>query len=379
MSGDVLRDRFQIIIVGGGIAGASFAYFLSERGVTDVLLLEKEEAPGYHATGRSAAVLCRIELVPVVLDLCVASADFLFNPPQGFSEHPLIRPNGIMVALVGETWSAFQQLVPMFEERRVPLELLSPRQAATRVPVLNPEALDGAAFLPEDGNLDVNELLSGYLRSARSRGLEVRTGCEVIGIINEGGRCSGVVTPAGELRGQWVVNAAGAWAGRIAELAGASPISLTPMRRCAVTFAAPDGVDVSGWPMVGSEDHKLYFEPEAGGLLMSPMDEHPMEPCDASPDDLTIAEGMERLRVLAPAIVPQALRAKWAGLRTFAPDRAPVVGPDPLRPGFFWLAGQGGTGIETSPALGRVAAELLTDGNTGLIDARQLDPARFAG
>jgi D-arginine dehydrogenase len=372
------RNRYQVIIIGGGIAGASFAYFLSERGVTDVLLLEKEEAPGYHATGRSAAVLCRIQLVPVVLDLLVVAADFLFNPPEGFSQYPLIRQNGILIALVGETWSAFQQLVPMFEEREVPLELLTPQQAAQRVPVLNPEALDGAAHLPEDGHLDVNELLANYLRVAKSRGVEVRPRCEVTGITTEGGRCSGVVTPAGELRAQWVVNAAGAWAGQIAGLASASPVSLTPMRRCAVTFAAPDGVDVSNWPMVGSEDHKLYFEPDAGGLLMSPMDEHPMEPCDAQPDDLAIAEGMERLKTLAPAIVPRALKSKWAGLRTFAPDRAPVVGPDPLRPGFFWLAGQGGTGIETSPALGRLAADLLVDGKTGLIDAGQVDPGRFA-
>jgi D-arginine dehydrogenase len=145
-----------------------------------------------------------------------------------------------------------------------------------------------------------------------------------------------------------------------------------------VNFAAPHGVDVSGWPMVGSEDHKVYFEPDGGGLLMSPMDEFPMEPCDARPDDLTIAEGMERLRVLAPDIVPQALKSKWAGLRTFTPDRAPVVGEDPTRPGFFWLAGQGGTGIETSPALGRIAAELLLDGRTGMIDAGPLHPGRFA-
>jgi D-arginine dehydrogenase len=197
-------------------------------------------------------------------------------------------------------------------------------------------------------------------------------------LLVEKGRCAGVVTPGGEIRSRWVVNAAGAWAGRLARQVGAAPIPMTPLRRCAVTFSPPAGVDTTRWPMVASEDLKVYFKPDAGRLLMSPMDEAVSEPCDARPDDLTIAEGMERLRELAPAIVPQALKSKWAGLRTFCPDRLPVVGPDPFLPGFFWHAGQGGSGIETSPELGRVAVDLLLDGASKGFDAGPLDPARLA-
>jgi glycine/D-amino acid oxidase-like deaminating enzyme len=185
-----------------------------------------------------------------------------------------------------------------------------------------------------------------------------------------------VVTAEGEIHARWVVNAAGAWAGKLAALAGAAPIALVPHRRTIVTFAAP--VDVRGWPMVHSDDDRLYFAPESGGLLLSPMDEDPMEPCDARPDDEVIARGFARLAGLAPSLVPQTLRRKWSGLRTFAPDRVPVVGEDPRVRGFFWLAGQGGCGIETSGALGPIAADLLVEGTTERFDARALSPARFA-
>jgi len=159
-------------------------------------------------------------------------------------------------------------------------------------------------------------------------------------------------------------------------LAGAAPIALVPHRRTIVTFAAP--ADVRGWPLVQSDADRLYFAPESGGLLLSPMDEEPMEPCDARPDDEVIAQGFARLAGLAPSLVPQTLRRKWSGLRTFAPDRVPVVGEDARVPGFFWLAGQGGAGIETSGALGPIAADLLVAGKTERFDARALSAARFA-
>ena len=158
------------------------------------------------------------------------------------------------------------------------------------------------------------------------------------------------MTGEGDLRARFVVNAAGAWAGKLAALAGASPIAIVAHRRTIVTFAAP--IDVRHWPMVHSDDDHLYFVPESGGLLLSPMDEDAMEPCDARPDDEVIARGLARLASLAPSLVPQTLRRKWSGLRSFAPDRVPVVGEDPRVHGFFGLAGQGGCGIETSGAIG---------------------------
>jgi D-arginine dehydrogenase len=372
------RKQFEVIIIGGGIAGASLAYFLAERGMTEVVLLEREAQPGYHTTGRSAASLVEWDPIPALQELKLQSAPFLRHPPSGFAEQPVLHPSGILATFQEPVWSAAQQVAPLLAERGVQIELLSPSAVVERVPVLSPAHVDGGILLPEDGHLDVHELLWSYLRQARRRGVETRWGVEVTAIRTEGRQCRSVVTSAGELATRWVVNAAGAWAGTVASMASATPIPITPRRRTIITFAAPDGLDVGRWPLVDDEAHRLYFKPESGGLLASPMDEEPLPPCDARPDDLVIAETIERLRYLAPRLVPKALRRTWAGLRTFTPDRVLAVGADPLVRGFFWLAGQGGCGIETSPAVGRIATDLLLDGRTDRFDAALLDPARFA-
>jgi D-arginine dehydrogenase len=371
------RERFEVVIVGCGIAGASLAHFLAERGVTDILILEREEQPGYHATGRSAGVLVRMDPVVSVLGLKLLAAPFLREPPSGFAGHPLLEPSGILALLQGPLWELFQKVAPGLEAAGVATELLSPSEIVTRVPVLKAELFDGGVLLPEDGRIDVHELLWSYLRHARSRGAELCCGVEVVGVRTDRGRCVGVTTEEGEIRARWVVNAAGAWAGRLGRLAGAAPIELVPMRRSAIAFAAPPGIEASAWPLVTSFEHPLYFSPEAGGLYASPMDEVPSEPCDAQADDLGVAQTIDRLETQAPRLVPRTLRRKWAGLRTFSPDRGLVVGEDPLVKGFFWLAGQGGCGIETSPAVGEIAADLLIDGSTERIDAASLAPERF--
>ena len=371
------REHFEVVIVGCGIAGASLAHFLAERSVTDILILEREEQPGYHATGRSAGVLVRMDPVVSVLSLKLLAAPFLREPPSGFSAHPLLEPSGILALLQGPLWELFQQVAPGLEAAGVATELLSPSEIVTRVPVLKAELFDGGVLLPEDGRIDVHELLWSYLRHARSRGAELRCGVEVVGVRVERGRCTAVATAGGEIRARWVVNAAGAWAGGLGRLAGAAPIELVPMRRSAIAFDAPPEIEASAWPLVTSFSHPLYFSPEAGGLYASPMDEVPSEPCDAQADDLGVAQTIDRLEKQAPRLVPRTLRRKWAGLRTFSPDRGLVVGEDPLVKGFFWLAGQGGCGIETSPAVGAIAADLLIDGSTERIDAASLAPGRF--
>ena len=370
-----MDERFEVVIVGGGIAGASLAYFLAERGLTDVLVLEREPQPGYHATGRSAAVLAELDPISTLQQLKARAAGFLRHPPPGFADVPLLTPSGIMGLFREPLWSALREALPLVAEAGTRVELLSPADALARVPVLSPDRFDGAAFLPEDGAIDVHALLWGYLGHARRRCAELRTGVEVRGVRVDAGHVSGVVTADGTIGARWVVNAAGAWAATIGTLAGAAPIPLVPHRRTIVVFDTP--LDVRGWPMVVSDDERLYFAPESGGLKLSPMDEEPMEPCDARPDDVVVAEGLERLARLAPALVPRAIRRKWSGLRTFAPDRVPVVGEDPRVRGFFWLAGQGGCGIETSPLLGRLAADLLVDGASDAFDATVLAPSRF--
>jgi D-arginine dehydrogenase len=369
------RARFEVVIVGGGIAGASLAYFLAERGVTDVLLLEREDQPGHHATGRSAAVLAELDANPTLQRLKVLSATFLRDPPAGFSESPLLEPSGVMALFREPAWSAFRQAAPLIVEGGTRVELLSPVDAVARVPVLLPERFDGAALVPNDGHIDVHGLLWGYLGHARRRGVEQRFGVEVRAVRVEAGRATGVVTDTGTVAARWVVDAAGAWAGRVATLAEASAIPLVPHRRTIVVFDVP--VDARTWPMVGSDADRLYFAPESGGLKLSPMDEDPMEPCDPQPDERVIAEGLARLGTLAPAIVPRTLRRRWSGLRTFSPDRVHVVGEDRRVRGFFWLAGQGGCGIETSPIIGQIAADLIVDGKTERFDASLLAPSRF--
>jgi D-arginine dehydrogenase len=346
--------------------------------VGPILLLERESAPGHHATGRSAAMLNELDGVRTLQQIKRLGGMFLREPPAGFTERPLVDSAGVMIVFDQSQRLYLDTIVPTLAADGIAHAVLDSGEAQARVDVLDPASFAGAVWQPESGNLDVHELLSCYLRHARARGVELRCGEEVAGVMVERGRVVGVATTNGVIRARSVVNAAGAWAGPLARMAGAAPIAITPKRRSAVTFAAPDGLDARGWPMVMHADRSVYFEPEGDGFLMSPMDEAPSEACDARPDDLTIAEAMERLRGFAPRIVPQALRRKWAGLRTFAPDRVHVVGPDPVVDGFFWLAGQGGCGIESSPAIGAIAADLFVDGKTERFDAALLSPSRFA-
>ena len=371
------KSDFDAIIIGCGIAGASLAYFLAERGVTDILILEREEQPGYHATGRSAAALLEFDPVPSVQQLKILGAQFLRNPPNGFSENPLLRPSGILVMMKGPLWNSAQQIVPGLRQAGVVVDVLSEEEAVPIVPVVSPQNFDGALFFSEDGHIDVHELLWSYLRHARRRGAELRSGEEVKGLKVEQGRCEGVITSAGEYHAPWVIDAAGAWAGKIREWAGPSSVQLTPYRRTIITFAAPGGLEVKTWPLAADLTHELYFSPESGGLLASPMDEEPMEPCDARPDDLVVAQTIERLKQLTPRLVPKSIIRKWAGLRTFAPDQAMVIGEDQALKGFFWLSGQGGAGIETSAAVGQIASDLIIEGRTGLMDVKPISPARF--
>jgi D-arginine dehydrogenase len=372
------RREFEVVIVGSGIAGASLAYFLAERGLTDVLLLEREAQPGHHATGRSAATLVEWDPIPILQALKVQGGAFLRHPPPGFCEHPLLDPHGILVTFQEPLWSGVRAALGGMAERGTTLRELSRAEVLDRMPVLVPEHVDGGVLLPEDGHIDVHGLLWGYLGRASRRGVRRRCGVEVHDVRVEGGRVRGVVTSAGEFGARWVVDAAGAWAGPIAALAGAAPIPLTPLRRTIVAFAVPDGIDTRGWPLVSNESHRLYFGPESGGVFACPMDEEPMPPCDARPDEVVVAEAIEKIRTLAPPLAPTTLRRTWAGLRTFAPDRVLVVGEDPRVAGFFWLAGQGGCGIETSGAVGQIAADLIVSGRTERLDAARLSPARFA-
>ncbi len=371
------RSDFEVVIVGGGIAGASLAYFLAERGVTDLALLERESQHGYHSTGRSAATLVESDPIAPVQQLKAMGGRFLRNPPEGFAENALLNPCPVMLLYRRGNQSQFEAKIAGLRRDHIGFQVLSASEAIAQVPALALEDADRAVVLSDDGRIDVHELLTSYLRHARSHGATIRTSSEVRELVVENGRCVGVVTDAGTLTARWVVDAAGAWAGQIAKLAGAADIPLEPRRRTIVTFAPPSNLSVSGWPFLISEADQIYFAPESGGLLLSPMDQEPIEPCDVQPDDEVIAAAIERLRGLAPSLVPTSLKRKWSGLRTFSPDAIPVVGEDPRIKGFFWLAGQQGFGIESSPAIGQIAADLIARGTTDRFDASILSPARF--
>jgi D-arginine dehydrogenase len=369
----------DILIVGGGIAGAGAAYELAA--FASVIVLEREPQFGYHSTGRSAASFTENYGSLLIRRLAMASRAFLEEPPADFCEHPLLTPRGMFTIaredqldILGRQFDVARSLVPTI--RRIDVAA-----AIARVPILRPDYVAGVFEEPYSMELDVHGLHQGYLKGARARGARLVVNAGVEAIERRDGRWS-VTTAAGSFTAATIVNAAGAWADTIATHAGVSPLGLVPKRRTAFHIPAPPGVDIRDWPMVNDAGEQFYFKTDAGQLFVSPADATPSPPMDAYPDDLDVAAGVERFERATTVNVRRVSRA-WAGLRTFASDGAPVVGFDPGVEGFFWLAGQGGYGIKTSPVLSRTCACLIRDGHLpedlaalGVTSA-ELSPARL--
>ena len=370
----------DILVIGGGIAGARAAYELAAA--AKVILLERETHCGYHATGRSAASFTENYGTAVVRRLAMAGRSFFETPPEGFAEHPLVRPRGMItiartdqIDALDEEFARAQRFLPSM--RRMDVE-----EALSLVPVLRADYLAGAIFEPDSRDIDVHGLHQGYLKALKARGGVIVTDAEVEAIERNGGRWS-VRTRAGDFTAAKLVNAAGAWADEIARRAGAQPVGLTPRRRTAFTINAPAGAAIADWPLVNDVGAAFYFKPDAGQLLVSPADAAPSPPTDAQADEYELALGIDRLE-RATSIPVRKINRKWAGLRTFAGDGNPVVGEDPLIRGFFWLAGQGGYGFKTAPALSRIIAGLILTGalpeeatDRGLT-AEEISPGRFS-
>jgi D-arginine dehydrogenase len=339
----------DFLIVGGGIAGASAAWALAAG--ARVALLEAEERCGYHSTGRSAALFADAHGAPVPRALGAASRPFFEQPPPGFCDVPLVTPRGALQIARADQRAALRRVIDGGLDR------LSVDEALRVVPVLRPDYVAGAALEPGAMDIDVDALLQGFLRGLEARGGTVHTRSRIVALERRGGRWIGATATSLAFRAPTVINAAGAWADEIARLAGVRPIGLRPLRRTAFLVRPDGGRDVTRWPMVIDVDETFYFKPDAGRLLVSPEDETPLPPCDVRPDELDVAVGADRLQ-RATSLTVVSVEKSWAGLRSFVADRAPVVGFAPDAPGFFWLAGQGGFGILTSPALARVAAAL---------------------
>jgi D-arginine dehydrogenase len=377
----VAAETADFFVIGAGMAGASAAAHLAERG--RVILLERESQPGYHSTGRSAALFTETYgNLPVRL-LTRASRGFYETRADGLAEHPILTPRGALIyAMPGQ-----ERLLDTAWAELSPLDATIQRldAAATRalVPVLRPDKVVAAIHEPGAMDIDVHGLHGAYLRLLRRRGGRIVTDAPLLGLARSGGVWA-AATPAGGFAAPVIVNAAGAWADKIAALAGLPPIGIVPRRRTALIVAAPPGVDVARWPLTVDAAETGYFKPEAGKLLVSPADETPVPPCDVQPEELDIAIAIERLTERTTIEVRHVER-KWAGLRCFVADKTPVCGFDPLAGGFFWLAGQGGYGIQTAEGLARITAALITDGRLpddlaalGL-DPATLSPARFHG
>jgi D-arginine dehydrogenase len=368
------QSRF--IVIGAGIAGASAAAFLAEHGPTTIL--EAEAHPGYHTTGRSAASYIDTYGHATVCAVTRASRAFFWNPPEGFAEHPLVRPRAELEIARPEQAGA---LAALLEAHAGSLRPVGREEVLRLSPILRPEIDWRGAINQATADIDVDAMLQGFLRMARARGAALVTGARVTALERTAGGWR-VVTSAGVFEGDVVVNAAGAWAGEIGRLAGLGDLGLAPLRRTAVRVEPAFRDGLADWPFVIDVEEAFYFRPDAGGLMISPADETPSGPCDAQPDELDVAVAIDHFEQATTETVRRVAH-RWAGLRTFAPDRIPIVGADPREPAFFWLAGQGGYGIQTAPGLGQAVGALATTGDLHAellaegVTAADLSVARF--
>jgi D-arginine dehydrogenase len=339
---DTERLTVDIAVVGAGIAGVSAGAVLAESGA-DVAVLEAEDRSGHHATGRSVALFSENYGNEVVRRLTVASRPFLTDPPSGFSAVPLLRPRGALS--IGRS-DQRDRLVDMHAAGSMlvaDLQLLDADTARHLCPVLSSDYVAGGVWEPRAADIDVDALLGGYLRRLGRSGGRLETATPVRSVTRRAGRF--VLEGAGlAVEARVVVNAAGAWADAVGARFGARPLGLVPYRRTAFIFDAPGQEHSKDWPMVIDVDETFYFKPDGGRLVGSPADETPSPPVDTRPEEIDVAQALDRIGT-AMGVELRHAHHPWAGLRTFAPDRTPVAGPDPNIDGFFWLAGQGGYGI----------------------------------
>lgn len=355
----------DFLIIGGGIAGISLAARLAPFG--KVILLEAEAALAYHASGRSAALYEPNYGPAPIVALSKASGAYFHRSGT------ILSPRGMMIVAKTGDKAAFEA-----DAKSMNLAPITLDEAKSIIPILNTETVAHVALADHAWDIDTDRLVQDFARSARAAGAQILTGAAVTGLkrLDAGWQ---VITAKGAFRATVVINAAGAWVDEIARMAGISTIGFTPMRRSMARIPAPAGLDVSHWPMLFGAGESWYAKPDAGALIVSPAEEHLVAPHDAYADDMVLAEGLARYEEMVTEPVTRML-ANWAGLRTFAPDRTPVIGYDPEKTDFFWLAGQGGYGFQSCPAASALAADLIlrrdSDFEPTLIAS--VSPGRFA-
>jgi D-arginine dehydrogenase len=379
-----VAQHAEVLIVGAGIAGASAAYCLAPH--ARVTLIERESQPGYHTTGRSAALFAESYGNATVRAITRASRAFLESPPEGFSATPLLSPRGHLIFGRADQKRLLEAHAAAMAANGGAPRRLAGAEVRAMVPALREDHAHAGVLDAAAEDMDVHALHHGFLRGARAAGAALVTGAELLAAERDGERWR-LRTSAGEFTADALVNAAGAWADEVAGIAGAAPLGIQPLRRTAIVFECgrfAGGAQHARWPMAIDPEETLYFRPEAGRFLASPADETPSPPCDAQAEELDVALLIDRLQQVTQFDIRR-ITSKWAGLRSFAPDRTLVAGYDPRRGGFFWLAGQGGYGIQTAPAMGMIAAALVLRRempgpvrDQG-VEAGALSPARLRG
>lgn len=360
---------YDFAVIGAGMAGASIAAELAPH--ARVLVLEGEDAPGYHSTGRSAAFWEECYGGPGVVPLTLASGRFL-------REHGFLSKRGALYVGRGEDRAEIDAFVERFAGTGVTIERLDRAGLAAKVPQMRSDWCD-AIYEPACADIDVAGLHQHYLSAMKRAGVDLVCRARVSELVQEDGGWR-IRTASGETyRAERVVNAAGAWADTIAQLAGAKPLGIAPLRRTVAQLrVAPEAP--SDLPLVLDISGNFYFKPDNGRLWLSPHDEIPTDPCDAAPEEIDIALAIDRFQQATDWPI-EAVERRWAGLRSFSPDRLPVYGEDLRVSGFIWFAGQGGFGIQTAPAAARLGAQLMLgnsrDALTSAIDAAAYAPSRF--
>ncbi len=369
-----LPSSTRWIVVGAGFAGASTAASLARAGLGPGLVLEREPTWGAHASGKNAALAKVSEADPIVRGLAVRTLDYFRALDAGTGE--LLAPTGGLTVARRDAAHAFDAVRDALVAAGRAAELVDAAWARERTPLLEGVTFDVGIWCPEEGVVDIHALLTHYLRLAREGGFQVHTDCEVEALVVSGGRVTGVQTPRGEIDAEIVVDATGAWAGRLGR--ARAPLPLQPVRRHLFVSAAIDA-DLSTLPFTWIEDAGFYFRREGDGLLLSPCDQTPSPPCSPSVDPAAAELLAEKLAAGAPGLADLAIRRGWACLRTFTPDHRPAIGFDAEVPGLFHVSGLGGFGMMTSAAVGELAARLLAGRASDWIDAGVVDPGRLIG
>ncbi|MBL4810981.1 MAG: FAD-binding oxidoreductase [Rhodobacteraceae bacterium] len=347
---------YDFIVIGAGMAGASAAYELAVE--SKVLLLEAESQPGYHSTGRSAALFTRNYGTALVRRINALSEPFFKAPPDGFTDQPFLSPRGALaVAPPGQ--EALLDPVLAASTSRDPVIELPVSEALARAPFLRPDRVARAVYEADVNDINVAAMLLSYIKGFKNRGGAIEASALVTKLHSTGAGWQ-VTAGARTFTGKTIINAAGAWAEQIGAMAGAAPIGLVAKRRTVIIIDAIAGMDVARFPCVDFAASDAYIKPEAGKFMASPGDATPTDPQDVQPDEMDVAVLADW--IMRETLIPvRRIEHSWAGLRTFASDENPVVGHDPELANFVWHSGQGGYGIMMAPALAKAVAALCFD------------------